>query len=104
LRAGPLDPDVRKGFLELNDSDAQAYAAVGLGFKQLQVTANQIKAIQVPILVIYGSQEMPNNQFTAERLSDAAPNAERKIICGEDHMTAGATDEYVDSVFRFLQQ
>lgn len=83
--------------------DVKAFAAAGRSFKDLEVTGEQLKKCQVPILFIHGGNE---SEFVKQRVATVHKllgRGEVKIIEGGDHMTTLAKPEFGAALMRFLR-
>ena len=87
---------------EPENQDFRALAAVIRGARFASVSADQIEAISVPVLVVYGSVELHEmHESDRERLDALPPSFQTLIIEGADHDSPNAavlSDEFAVSV------
>lgn len=90
------------GQLLVLGQDQKVLAAVIRGIGQLEVTTEQLKANQVPVLVIYGNRE-GEAQERIGRVVPVLAHAEVQVITGGDHMTTFARPEFRAAIHKFLK-
>jgi len=98
---GPINPIVRIGihgyFYAANDE--RALASMVEGWRDLQVTEEEIKRATLPSLCIIGENDPL--RYGAERLAKVKPNHELILLKGRDHYDA-FEDEFIDRLETFL--
>jgi pimeloyl-ACP methyl ester carboxylesterase len=83
--------------------DVKAFAAAGRGFKNLDVTEEQLKKCRAPILFIHGGNE---SDIVKERMAAVRKllgRGEVKVIEGGDHITTLAKPEFASALLEFLR-
>ena len=83
--------------------DVKAFAAAGRGFKDLEVTAEQLKKCNAPILFIHGGNESDIVKDSVAAVRKLLGRGEVKIIEGGDHIATLAKPEFGQAVLEFLQ-
>lgn len=81
-------------------NDTEALAAVMKSFMAFSVTEEELRANQVPVLSIVGSEDPLKRGVDA--LTGVLSNHETVIIDGADHMTAPARREFVSALKEFF--
>jgi pimeloyl-ACP methyl ester carboxylesterase len=81
--------------------DVKAFAAAGLSFDALEVTAEQLKKCQAPILFIYGGNESDYVKSRVTSVRALLGRGEVKIIEGADHMTTLIKPEFGFTIIEF---
>ena len=83
--------------------DVKAFAAAGRGFKNLDVTEEQLKKCRAPILFIHGGNE---SDIVKERMAAVRKllgRGEVKVIEGGDHITTLAKPAFASALLEFLR-
>ena len=88
--------------LVIGKKDQKALAAVLRGQVGLFVTEQELKANNIPVRFIYGSQETIMKELI-QGSQKILPHAEVKIIKNKDHVTTIADSEFRKSVLEFLR-
>lgn len=83
--------------------DVKAFAAAGRSFKDLQVTEDQLKKYQGPILFIHGGNESDHVKNRVAMVRKRLDRGEVKIVEGGDHMTTLAKSEFASTIIEFLR-
>ena len=98
----PLDEELRQSVLALNKLDAHVMASVVKSWKQLEVSADELKRVQIPVLVLIGELDMPNNLRAAEELPKLIPGCEFFKFFGETHRSTLGLPDFVRRTEAFL--
>jgi pimeloyl-ACP methyl ester carboxylesterase len=85
------------------DKDVKAFAAAGLGMKNLDVTVDQLQKCQAPLIFIHGSKEAKATKERAAIIIEQLGRGELKVIEGGDHITTLANPEFGKSIDQFLR-
>ncbi len=83
--------------------DVKAFAAVGLGIKNLDVTEEQLKNCQAPMLFIHGSREANSTKNRAAAIKKLLGRGEITVIEDADHMTTLTKPEFAETINKFLR-
>lgn len=83
--------------------DVKAFAAAGRGFKDLEVTGEQLKKCSAPTLFIYGGNESDFVKGRIAAVHKLLGRGDVKVIDGGDHITTLAKPEFAAALERFLQ-
>jgi pimeloyl-ACP methyl ester carboxylesterase len=83
--------------------DVKALAAAGLSFKNLEVTAKQLRKCKAPILFIHGGNESDYVKDHVSAVRKLIGRGEVKIVEGGDHMTTLTKPEFVSAIIEFLR-
>lgn len=86
-----------------NGKDVKALAAAGRSFGDLEVTAEQLKRCQAPILFIHGGNESDIVKSRVAKVHRLIGQGDVKIIEGTDHMTTLAKPEFGKTIEDFLR-
>jgi pimeloyl-ACP methyl ester carboxylesterase len=100
--AADVADEAARGFRTFADqtgSDREALAACITSARQA-ITAEELSAIQVPVLVAVGSEDSIGG--SAEGLAALIPGAEAFVIPGRDHMKAVGDRRHKEAVLAFL--
>lgn len=81
-------------------NDPLALAAVIHGMDDLEITEEQIRSIEVPVLALIG--EIDPLRSTVDRLLEVHPEVEVVVLEGKDHMTAISDPALVDGMREFF--
>jgi pimeloyl-ACP methyl ester carboxylesterase len=81
--------------------DPKAQAAVGRSLRKLLVSDDQLKAMRVPILAIYGSKDLVGLIIGLKTL---VPGIEFSVIKGAEHINAPERPEFIRGIRNFLSQ
>lgn len=82
--------------------DVKAFAAAGRGFKNLEVTGEQLKKCNAPILFIHGENESDHVKHRVAVVRELLGRGEVKIVKGGDHMTTLAQPEFGSTIIEFV--
>ncbi len=82
--------------------DVKAFAAAGSSFKNLDVTAEQLKKCKAPILFIHGGNESDHIKNRVAMVHKLLGRGEVKIVEGGDHITTLAKPEFATALTEFL--
>ena len=85
------------------DKDVKAFAAAGRGFKNLDVTVEQLAKCKAPILFIHGGNESDHVKNRVAAVRGLLGRGEVKIVEGGDHMTTLIKPEFASAVLEFLR-
>jgi pimeloyl-ACP methyl ester carboxylesterase len=97
-------------YLARNDSEVKALVAIGMGAAQKDSEVNSaesLKRINIPVLDLYGSDDLAAVLETADkRKAASAHNAAygQQVIEGANHFFDDYNDELIESVARWLEQ
>jgi pimeloyl-ACP methyl ester carboxylesterase len=83
--------------------DVKAFAAAGRGFKNLEVTGEQLRKCKAPILFIHGGNESDHVKGRVATVRKLLGRGEVKIVEGADHMTTLTKPEFASAVIEFLR-
>jgi pimeloyl-ACP methyl ester carboxylesterase len=83
--------------------DLQALVAAGRSFKNLEVTSEQLKTCQAPILFIHGADESEHVKHRVAFVRELLGRGELKIVEGGDHMTTLTKPEFGSAIIEFLR-
>ena len=83
--------------------DVKAFAAAGRGFKNLDVTAEQLLKCKAPILFIHGGNESDHVKNRVATVRKLLGCGEVKIVEGGDHMTTLTKPEFGTAIIDFLR-
>lgn len=86
-----------------DNKDVKAFAAAGRGFKNLDVTVEQLKKCPAPVLFIHGGNESAFVKGQVANMYKLLGRGEVKIIEGGDHMTTLTKPEFGSAILGFLQ-
>jgi pimeloyl-ACP methyl ester carboxylesterase len=95
LPAGDQVENLKKAF------DSKAQAAAGRSLRELMVSDDQLKAIRVPVLAIYGSKDMVE---LITGIKTLVPGIQCSVIEGASHADAPEKPEFVRGIRDFLSQ
>ncbi len=90
-----------RAFAESTGSDLLALAAC-IRASRDKITAEELGALDVPVLVAVGSNDVIGGSATG--LADLIPGAEALVIEGRDHMKAVGDRSYKNGVLDFLER
>jgi pimeloyl-ACP methyl ester carboxylesterase len=99
-----LSPEIGDAISQMiiGSQDQKALAASVRGGMTLEVTAAQLQANRVPVLVIYGSNDGARaNRQRLDRIAEQL-HAQRKVIEGGDHLSTLGSPEFLNSVRSFI--
>lgn len=85
------------------NKDVKAFAAAGRGFKDLEVTGEQLKKCNAPVLFIHGGNESAHVKGRVAAVRKLLGRGEVKVIDGGDHMTTLAKPEFGAALLEFLR-
>ena len=85
------------------DKDVKAFAAAGRGFKNLDVTVEQLAKCKAPILFIHGGNESEHVKNRVATVRELLGRGEVRIIEGGDHMTTLIKPEFGTAILEFLR-
>jgi len=83
--------------------DLKAFAAAGRGFKDLEVTGEQLRQCPAPVLFIHGGNESDFVKGRVAAVHKLIGRGEVKVIDGGDHMTTLAKPEFAAALEKFLR-
>ncbi|MEA2564318.1 MAG: hypothetical protein QOH06_5822 [Acidobacteriota bacterium] len=85
------------------DKDVKAFAAAGRGFKNLEVTGEQLAKCKAPILFIHGGNESDHVKNRVATVRALLGRGELKIVEGGDHITTLIKPEFGSAILEFLR-
>ncbi len=85
------------------DKDVKAFSAAGRGFKNLEVTVEQLAKCKAPILFIHGGNESDHVKNRVAAVRKLLGRGEVRIVEGGDHMTTLIKPEFGSAVLEFLR-
>ena len=85
------------------DKDVKAFAAAGRGFKNLDVTVEQLAKCKAPILFIHGGNESEHVKNRVATVRELLGRGEVKIVEGGDHITTLTKPEFGSAILEFLR-
>ncbi|HEX5721043.1 MAG TPA: alpha/beta hydrolase [Thermoanaerobaculia bacterium] len=85
------------------DKDVKAFAAAGRGFKNLEVTGEQLAKCKAPILFIHGGNESDHVKNRVATVRELLGRGEVKIVEGGDHITTLTKPEFGAAILEFLR-
>jgi pimeloyl-ACP methyl ester carboxylesterase len=83
--------------------DVKAFAAAGLSFGDLEVTAKQLRKCKAPVLFIHGGNESDYVKDRVAAVRKLLGRGELKIIAGGDHSTTIIKPEFGSAILEFLR-
>lgn len=83
--------------------DVKAFALAGNSFKELKVTAKQLKKCKAPILFIHGGNESDFVKNKVANARRALGRGEVFVVEGGDHMTTLIQPSFATALSKFLQ-
>jgi pimeloyl-ACP methyl ester carboxylesterase len=83
--------------------DVDALALAGNSFKDLAVTAEELKMCEAPILFIHGGNESNHVKTKVARARELLGRGEVTVVEGGDHMTTLVKPEFGNTVREFLK-
>ncbi len=83
--------------------DLKAFAAAGPSFKDLEVTGEQLRKCEAPILFIHGGNESDHVKHRVATVQKLLGRGEIKIVEGTDHITTLTKPEFASAVIEFLR-
>lgn len=95
-------------YLSKSKHQTSAFVAIGMGATQKDShlnSANALKSIQIPVLDLYGSEDLPGVLETSDsRKKAAAHNSayEQKIITGAGHFFDGKNEQLINTIDEWL--
>lgn len=85
------------------DKDVKAFAAAGRGFKNLDVSVEQLAKCKAPILFIHGGNESDHVKNRVATVRELLGRGEVRIVEGGDHMTTLTKPEFASAILEFLR-
>lgn len=82
--------------------DVKALAAAGRSFKDLAVTADELKKCPAPVLFLHGGNEGAHVKGRVAAAREALGRGEVKVIPGGDHITTLGKPEFGKALLEFL--
>jgi pimeloyl-ACP methyl ester carboxylesterase len=83
--------------------DVKAFAAAGRSFKNLAVTAGQLRQCKAPILFIHGGNEVVHVKDRVAEARKLLGRGEVKVVEGADHITTLTRPEFASAIGEFLR-
>jgi pimeloyl-ACP methyl ester carboxylesterase len=83
--------------------DVLAFALAGRSFKDLEVTAAQLKECPAPVLFVHGGNETDYVKDSVAAVRALLGRGEVRIIEGADHMTTLIKPEFGSAIMAFLR-
>jgi pimeloyl-ACP methyl ester carboxylesterase len=100
LVTDPVAQRFRRFAIASGDNDLQALAAVQRS-ERTRADPASLHSVRVPVLAVVGEQD--GALHSAERLTTVMPNAQLRVLPGEDHISAVRSKGYRDAVASFLK-
>lgn len=97
-------------YLSRNPSKAQAFVAIGMGATQKDShlnSADSLKKINIPVLDMYGSEDLPGVLSTSELRKKAAqhnPHYEQHVTQGVGHFWDGREKDLLKIIYQWLDR
>ena len=82
--------------------DVKAFAAAGRGFKDLEVSGEQLSKCKAPVLFIHGGNESAHVKSRVAAVRKLLGRSEVKVVEGGDHMTTLTKPEFGAAILAFL--
>lgn len=95
-------------YLSKSKSAAKAFVAIGMGATQKDShvnSANALKSINIPVLDLYGSDDLPGVLQTSEKRKSAAAHNKaykQQIVNGAEHFFDDNNDELIEAIDQWL--
>lgn len=86
------------------DKDVKAFSAAGRGFKNLDVTVEQLAKCKAPILFIHGGNESDHVKNRVATVRELLGRGEVRIVEGGDHITTLIKPEFASAILEFLRR
>ncbi len=83
--------------------DVKAFAAAGRGFKNQELTREQLSKCKAPILFVHGGNESDLVKSRVAAVRKLLGRGEVKVVEGGDHVTTLAKPEFAAAVLEFLR-
>lgn len=83
--------------------DVKAFAAAGLGFKELAVEIEQLKRFTGPVLFIHGGNESAHVKNRVAMVHELLGRGEVRLVEGGNHMTTLMNPQFGNMVKEFLR-
>jgi len=83
--------------------DVKAFAAAGRGFKDLEVTGEDLKKCAAPVLFIHGGNESDQVKDRVAAVRKLLGRGEVKVVEAADHVTTLTRPEFGSAVLEFLR-
>lgn len=100
----PMNEGLGQYFIELNQSDASALAAVARGWKDLALSADELRAIKTPTLVIHGARDNAFGIDSARRFHELVPTSRLIVVQEHDHESTLTSDVFAAEVHKFVNE
>lgn len=84
--------------------DVKAFALAGVSFKDLEVTAEQLKKCTAPVLFIHGGDESEHVKKRVAATRKLLDRSEIKVIDEANHMTTLIDPEFASTLIEFLNK
>ena len=84
--------------------DVKAFALAGVSFKDLEVTAEQLKKCTAPVLFIHGGDESEHVKKRVAATRKLLDRSEIKVIDQANHMTTLIDPEFASTLIEFLKK
>jgi len=97
-------------YLSKHDHQIRAFAAIGMLATQTDPAvnvANSLKLIKIPLLDLYGSQDLPgvlSSSQLRQTSADHNPDYQQQVIQGADHFFVGKNAELIEALDNWLSQ
>ncbi len=97
-------------YLSKNKSGAEAFVAIGMGATQKDShlnSAEALKSISIPVLDLYGSDDLPGVLQTSEKRKSAAAHNkdyQQQVVKGAEHFFDDKNEELIEAIDQWLQQ
>jgi pimeloyl-ACP methyl ester carboxylesterase len=101
----PMNDSLKQEFLKLNNtSDATTLAAVARGWNNLALSADELRAIEIPTLVIHGEHENAFGIGSAKQFDELVPNSRLVVVPEQDHEHALTSEVFAVEVRKFVNE
>jgi len=97
-------------YLANNDHKVSAFVAIGMQATQKDIDINaatSLKSITIPVLDLYGSNDLPGVLQTVNEKKQAASHNKKyqqQVIQGAEHFFDGKNEELIDAITRWFEK
>lgn len=97
-------------YLSKSKHQAKAFVAIGMGATQKDShlnSANALKSISIPVLDLYGSDDLPGVLETRDRRKAAGAHNkvyQQKMVQGAEHFFDGKNEELISIIHQWLEK
>jgi pimeloyl-ACP methyl ester carboxylesterase len=101
----PMNDSLKQEFLKLNNtSDATTLAAVARGWNNLALSADELRAIEIPTLVIHGEHENAFGIDSAKQFDELVPTSRLVVVPEQDHEHTLTSEVFAVEVRKFVNE